>query len=105
MIARIWHAWTAPEDVAAYEALLRSEILPALHRIEGFAGADLLRHKSASEVEFIVVTFFDSWEALRRFAGEQYEQAVVSAKVRGLLSRFDPSCLHFELVARADVAI
>jgi heme-degrading monooxygenase HmoA len=104
MIARIWHAWTEPQRAAAYESLLRSEIFPGLLRLEGFKGADLLRRESGVEVEFIVVTIFESLDALRRFAGEDFEQAVVSAKVKQLLARFDPRCSHFERLVRAKLS-
>ena len=43
MIARLWHGWTTRENADAYEALLRSEVLPGIHRIPGYHGAYLLR--------------------------------------------------------------
>ena len=36
MISRVWHGWTKPEHAATYEAMLRSEILPGIHRVPGF---------------------------------------------------------------------
>jgi heme-degrading monooxygenase HmoA len=97
VIGRIWHGWTAPENADAYEALLRSEVLPGIDRIDGFRGAHLLRRDAGDEVEFVTLTVFDSLEAVRAFAGEDYEVAVVPPEARRLLARFDERSEHYEI--------
>jgi len=52
-----------------------------------------------NEVEFITILQFDSLEAVRAFAGENYELAVVPPKARALLSRFDEKSQHYEIKA------
>jgi heme-degrading monooxygenase HmoA len=52
MISRIWHGWTKKEDADKYEAMLRAEVLPGIHRIDGYHGAFLLRRDDGDEVEF-----------------------------------------------------
>jgi heme-degrading monooxygenase HmoA len=100
MIARIWHGWATPENADAYERLVRDEILPGIDRIDGFAGFDLLRtDRPGEEVEFVTVTFFESLEAVRAFAGEDYEAAVVPPEARRLLTRFDERSRHYQLLA------
>lgn len=69
MITRIWHGWTSQQNADTYESLLKSEILPGIHRISGFKGATLLRRNSGDEIEFITLTYFESLEAVRAFAG------------------------------------
>lgn len=100
MIARIWHGWTRPENADAYEELLRSEILPGIHRVEGYLGAYLLRNEGEGkdEVEFVTITLFDSMEAVRAFAGEDHAHSVVPPEARALLSRFDDESGHYEVV-------
>ncbi len=98
MIARLWHGWTRPEDAEAYETLLRAEVLPGIDRIEGARGAYVLRSAGANEVEFVTITLWDSLEAVREFAGDDYEAAVVPAAARQLLSRFDERSRHYEMV-------
>ena len=100
MIARVWHGWTSPGDADAYEALLRSEILPGIHRVDGYRGASLLRRTAGSEVEFVTITLFDSLDAVRAFAGEDFEVAVVPAAARALLARFDERSAHYDLLAQ-----
>jgi heme-degrading monooxygenase HmoA len=98
MIARIWHGWTTPENAGSYEQLLRAEVLPGIHRVEGYRGAYLLRRGAADEVEFVTLTLFESLDAVRAFAGEDYEAAVVPPAARALLGRFDERSAHYEVV-------
>ncbi len=77
MIARLWRGWTAPEKADTYEALLRAEILPGIHRMKGYRGAYLMRRDMEGGVEFVTLTFWENMEAVRGFAGEDYETAVV----------------------------
>ncbi len=98
MISRIWHGWTTPENADAYEALLRAEILPGIDglKIEGFEGVHLLRRDLGEEVEFVTICWFETWDAVRLFAGQDYEVAVVPREARKLLSRFDARSQHYE---------
>ena len=98
MIARIWHGWTRPADADAYERLLREEILPGIHRVEGYRGAWLLREDGDDEVEFVTVTLFASMDAVRAFAGDDAAAAVVPAKAQALLARYDARSRHYDVV-------
>ncbi len=97
MIARIWHGWAAPPQADAYERYFRETLAPELRAIAGFSGAHLLRRSVGGEVELSTVTWFESLDAVRRFAGDDYERAVVSEHARSLLMRYDPTCRHFDL--------
>lgn len=99
MIARIWHGWTNPGNADAYETLLREEILPgiAARGIDGYRGAHLLRDDFDDESEFVTILWFDSMEAVREFAGEAQETAVVPEEARRLLERFDAASAHYEV--------
>ena len=102
MIARIWHGWTTLENADAYEVLLRTEVLPGIHRIHGYRGAYLLRRDTEGEVEFATVTFWESMDAVRAFAGEDYERAVVPPAARELLARFDERSRHYETLVEPE---
>lgn len=100
MICRIWHGWTTPANADAYEQLLRSEIFPwiAARDVAGYRGIQLLRRDVPETVEFVTIMWFDSLAAVREFAGEEYETAVVPPKARQLLLRFDERSAHYEIV-------
>jgi heme-degrading monooxygenase HmoA len=101
MISRVWHGWTTPANADAYEALLQGEIFTGIQnrQIAGFREIQLFRRSPNAEVEFVTVMWFDSLEAVRVFAGEDYEAAVVPAKARTLLSRFDARSQHYDVKA------
>ena len=97
MITRIWHGWTKPENATAYEDLLRNEVFPSIASRggDGFLRARLLRRDLDDEVEFVTILSFDSLEAIRSFAGDDYEVAVVPAPARDLLTRFEERSRHY----------
>jgi heme-degrading monooxygenase HmoA len=97
MIARHWRGWTRLEDAAAYEALLQQTILPSLQRIAGYRGGYVLRSDGAQESEFVVINFFDSLDAVKRFAGPDYKVAVFEPEARKLLCRIEPEARHYEV--------
>lgn len=101
MISRIWHGWTTAANADTYEALLKEEIFVGIQnrQIAGFRNIQLLRRELADEVEFITIMEFDSLDAVRAFAGEDYETAVVPEKARAVLSRFDERSQHYEIRA------
>jgi antibiotic biosynthesis monooxygenase (ABM) superfamily enzyme len=99
-ITRIWHGFTNPENADAYERLLKEEIFVGIaeRHIPGYRGIQLLRRELDDEVEFITIMQFDSLEAVRAFAGDDYEVAVVPPKARRLLKRFDERSQHYQLL-------
>jgi len=99
MISRIWHGWTTPGNADRYEALLTEEIFTGIlnRSIPGFRSIQLLRRDLGEEVEFVTIMAFDSLDAVREFAGEDYEQAVVPPKARAVLFRFDERSHHYEV--------
>jgi heme-degrading monooxygenase HmoA len=101
MISRIWHGWTTPGKADAYEKLLKEEIFVGIQnrRIRGFKNIQLLRREAGEEVEFVTIMLFDSLDAVREFAGQDYEAAVVPEEARAVLSRFDQRSQHYELRA------
>ena len=100
MISRIWHGWTTPENAPKYESLLKEEIFTSIQdrHIEGFRSIQLLRREIGAEVEFLTIMVFESLEAVREFAGQDYELAVVPDKARAVLSHFDERSQHYEIV-------
>jgi heme-degrading monooxygenase HmoA len=100
MIARLWRGWTTPANADAYERLLREEIFPgiAAKHVPGYRSIQLLRRPvSAEETEFVTIMRFDSMEAVKQFAGDDYERAYVPARARELLSRFDERSHHYQI--------
>ena len=102
MICRIWHGWTAEENADAYERLLRGKIVASILQrdIPGFLAIDILRRPAPEGAEFVTVMWFDSIEAVRNFAGSDYEVAVVPPEARRLLTRFEDRSAHYAVIER-----
>ncbi|MHA2003081.1 MAG: antibiotic biosynthesis monooxygenase [Candidatus Thorarchaeota archaeon] len=100
MISRIWHGWTSRENADAYEELLRTEIFAYIENrsIPGYRGIHLLRREVDGGVEFVTIMWFDTLDAVREFAGKEYEAAVVPQEARRLLSRFDKRSAHYQVI-------
>lgn len=99
MIFRIWHGWTTQTNANIYENLLKEEIFPgiAAKKVSGYREIQLLRRELDNEVEFITIMQFDSLEAVKQFAGEDYEKSYVPDKARSVLSRHDDKSQHYEM--------
>lgn len=96
MITRLWRGWTAPENADAYERFLLEDMFPSMGAIPGFRGADVLRRRDGDEVAFVTLARFDSLDAIRAFAGEDYEGPVLEPLALALLSRYESRALHFD---------
>jgi heme-degrading monooxygenase HmoA len=98
VIARHWRGLARREFAAAYIAHLESETFPAVRALPGFVGASILRRDVDAGVEFLVVTEWQSLDAVRAFAGDDLEAAVVPQKVQAMMVEFDGRVRHYEVV-------
>ena len=99
MIARIWRGWAPLATADDYQRHYETEVSEHLHAVSGFRGARLLRHEDGPEVMFTSITLFASLAAIRGFAGDDYEVAVVEEAAQRALSRWDERVSHHEVVA------
>lgn len=99
MIVRHFIAKAASEDAGRYYAFFRDTLAPQLKTIPGHLGALVLRNDRQSEVEILVLTFWESDEAIRRFAGDDPAIAVVEPEARTILSWYS------EIVTRMVVEV
>ena len=97
MIARVWRGWTLPGDADAYERLLRDVVYPALRELPGYVGGYILRQESDEACEFVTVNLFESLDAVKAFAGEDYETPVFEPEARRLLSRVELVARHYDV--------
>jgi antibiotic biosynthesis monooxygenase (ABM) superfamily enzyme len=98
VICRLWHGWTRPENADAYEAYLREQLYPRVEReVDGYRGHHVLRRDDGDEVEFVTMTWFDSLDTVRGFAGDDYETAVITETAEVLLNRYESKAAHYEL--------
>jgi len=100
MILRMWRGRATVEKSGEYVDHATNKVFPALCAIEGHRGAYLLRRAVDGAIEFVVLTLWESMQAIRRFAGVQPEKAVVEPEARAVLTACDEFVTHFEVVHR-----
>ena len=98
MISRHWRALAHANRARDYVTHLRTETFPALERITGFVDASILSRAFGGGVEFLIVTRWDSIDAIARFAGSDPEAAVVPPEVAAVMIEYDRRVRHFEVV-------
>ena len=103
MIARLWRGVASSSaEAEAYQRHVTTNVFPQLAAIPGHRGARVLRRDDSGRVEFVVMTFWDSMEAIRKFAGDQPETAVVEPEARAVLADYDNFVRHYEIVHDTD---
>jgi heme-degrading monooxygenase HmoA len=98
MISRQWCGIAKRERAVAYQAHLQGETFPAIRRIEGFIDATIHKRAVPIGIEFLVVTRWTSLDAIRRFAGDDVEAAVVPKNAQEMMLKFDARVRHYEIV-------
>jgi heme-degrading monooxygenase HmoA len=102
MVIREWRGRTDPSRADAYPKHFRDNVLPELRGIAGFVGAHLARRKTGDKLEFLVLTRWQSMEAIHAFAGDHVDTAVVEPGAAAALTDFDAQVRHYEVVESAD---
>ncbi len=99
MIARYWRGLTESRYANIYIEHLRRDTLSQLTTLPGFVSASIRRREMEGGTEFLVVTVWESLEAIEQFAGPDVERAVVPEKARSLMIEYDARARHYEVVA------
>lgn len=94
MIVRTWSARATESGAKRYTAFFESTLLPELRTLEGFTGALLLSRDQEDDVELTTHTFWASVTAIRQFAGNDLERAVVEPEAHACLRDYDPTVVH-----------
>jgi heme-degrading monooxygenase HmoA len=98
MIVRTWRGRTTPARANAYAHHFHTNVMPELRGIGGFLGASLLKDEKDGVVEYFVLTRWASLDAIKAFAGEDYDNAVVEPEAVAALTDFDRIVRHYEAV-------
>jgi heme-degrading monooxygenase HmoA len=100
MIERMWSGRTTRDGAIKYADHFRRIVVPELAAISGYRGARLLEREVDGVIEVLVVTRWHSLDAIRAFAGDEIDRAVVHDEAASLFSGFDPRVRHFGVVAQ-----
>lgn len=98
MIARLWRGVVPADKADAYLAYLERTGLADYRATPGNRGVQVLRRIEGNAAEFLLVTWWESWEAIRRFAGAEPEKARYYPEDAVFLRELEPTVRHFEVV-------
>lgn len=105
MIVRTWRCTATAENVPLYRDHFNHSVLPELQHLPGFKGHWILRRPLGEHFELTVMTLWESMDAVRAFAGEQVERAVVEPAAQAVLHTFETTVTHSEVLQRSDFEI
>lgn len=97
MIARIWHGRTKAADAAAYADYIARTGIPDYRSTPGNRGAWLLHRVEGEVAHFITLSFWDSLDSIRRFAGSDAELARYYPEDDRFLLEKEPTVVHYEV--------
>ncbi len=98
MIVRIWRGRIPRPKLDEYAVYMEETGLKAYAATPGNQGAWMLSQDHGDEVEVAMLTFWESWDAIRAFAGEPLDRAVYYGRDREFLTRLDEKVEHFEVL-------
>ena len=101
MIIREWRGYTELARAHAYVRHFRSNVVPELQRVAGFLGAYLAQRQAGELVEFVVITRWESMDAIRAFAGPIPEKAIVEPGAVATLKSYDHTVRHYDVLEEA----
>jgi heme-degrading monooxygenase HmoA len=98
MIQRLWKGLAKVEEADSYIHHLQSETFPELATMKGYIASSILIRPVNNGIEFLVITSWESIEAIRQFANGDVENAVVPPVVRNMMITYDEKATHYQAV-------
>jgi len=97
-IIRTWKGWTTIENAPVDEDMLINEVFPAVKKkgVNGLEKVSISIQHKKDEVEFFLILLFDSLDAVKTFAGENYEIAYIPENAQRVLLRYEETAQHYE---------
>jgi heme-degrading monooxygenase HmoA len=102
MIARMWRGTATAAKAADYRRHFTTNVVPHLKKLEGHEGSLLIQRNVDDQVEFVAITWWDSMETIKKFAGLRPGVAVVEPEAQAALSVFDDFVTHYEVAYRSE---
>ncbi len=97
MISRHWKGIAGNEKADSYIDHLKKDTFPKLSKIDGFIRGSILLRRIEQGTEFLIITDWESMEAIRAFAGDPADAAVVPPVVHEMMVDYDRKVLHYEV--------
>ena len=100
MIARFWRGVTPKSKADDYFAYLEETGLKEYRATKGNRGVYVFRQIEGDRAIFLLLSLWDSYDAIKGFAGPDYERAVYYPEDRKLLLELEPKVSHYEILTK-----
>lgn len=97
MIARTWHGAVPAEKANAYHDYLLQTGIPDYKKTAGNRGVYVLRRREGDTIHFLLLTLWESMEAIKAFAGDDVERARYYPEDEDYLLELEPTVTHYEV--------
>jgi heme-degrading monooxygenase HmoA len=97
-VARMWHGRTKTSQADEYYVYLKQEGIDKIEAIPGNLGAQILRRTDGEATEFTVISYWESREAIKKFAGDDIEKTHFLPKDPQYLLELEPKVKHFDVL-------
>jgi len=101
MIVRMWHGRVPTSKARAYREFTNRRAIPDYRSVPGNISVHVLEREEGDITHFVTLTFWESYEAIRAFAGDPIGRAKYYPEDKGYLLEFEPTVIHYEVVGQS----
>jgi len=98
MIGRIWQGVTDASKADEYLEYLKKTGVPEYQETKGNLGVYVLRNVDGGRAHFLLLTLWESEEAIKRFAGADMDKAKYYPEDEKFLLELEPTVSHYEVL-------
>ena len=104
MIVRMWHGRVPTSKADEYAQFTVGRAIPDYRSVPGNISAHVLQRREGDITHFITLTFWESLEAIKGFAGQDVEAAKYYPEDQDFLLEFEPTVVHYEVIGQEPVS-
>jgi heme-degrading monooxygenase HmoA len=101
MIVRMWHGRVPTSKAKSYREFTNGRAIPDYQSVPGNISVHILERAEGDVTHFVTLTFWDSLESIKAFAGDDVEKAKYYPEDVDFLLEFEPRVVHYEVVGQS----
>jgi heme-degrading monooxygenase HmoA len=97
----MWHGRVPTARADAYRAFVNARAIPDYRSVPGNVSVHILERREGEVTHFITLTFWESLDSIRAFAGDDIEKAKYYPEDADFLLEYEPRVVHYEVVGKS----